>query len=230
MRKVCLRVVWTLHITFLLFLILQPTFSRTKKEHKTLLVKTITPQKPQMAAKTHSAPSAKKAVAAPKKEITPPKKITAPPKKERAIAEKTLAKEKKGVSPPPKPQPRAKISDSLLQELEESLAKIEQKPEKNKMSPPSLATLRLQIDSGGGEESSYIDQLVSYLRQTLSLPRYGEVKIQLSLRQDGSVAKILVLKAASGENRRYLEEHLPHLSFPRPEHSADFILTFVNEL
>jgi hypothetical protein len=146
----------------------------------------------------------------------------------------------------PPPQNRAKISDSLLQELEESIAKIESKSDKGaaaKRAPDkskTFAPILLQIDSplgndASGEEGDYTDALVSHLHHSLSLPDYGEVKIQLSLRQDGSVAKLVVLKTQSEKNKQYLESNLPRLKFPRfdgayaNKKEYTFILTFCNE-
>lgn len=272
MHKVVMWIVWAVHGGFALALFLQPHFAPTKKEHKTLLVKTITPKPiPSVTARSvakmtapvsHSkqkpvaTPQSSKAPAAtsqPKKETpkatAPTKKpaTTTPPNKskntEPAIADKQICKDKKTSPPKTIPQPRAKISDSLLQELEESIAKIEQKadtkgkPEKRQhISPLALQIDTASLDQTNSEEGSYIEMLVGHLHQALQLPEYGEVKIQLSLRQDGSVVKIAVLQAQSKKNKRYLEENLPHLRFPRLEGSlasqkeASFILTFVNEM
>lgn len=178
----------------------------------------------------------------------PPVKQPPAPKKEPAIADKTINKNKK---PPakktPPPADRAKISDSLLQELEQSIAKIEKndKPQSVKKSPAGvkpLAPIALQIDSAATDESSaddsandYTDILVGHLHSLLSLPDYGEVKIQLSLRQDGTVVKLIVLKTQSEKNKQYLESNLPLLKFPRFEGAYankkeyTFILTFCNE-
>lgn len=262
-------IVWAVHGGFALLLFLQPHLTSQKKEHKTLLVKTITPKPipsvtPRSVAKA-TAPASRSQkkqtvtpaiVAAPSSRPQPKKespkaaasekKLTSAPqpkKTEPAIADKQISQDKKPLSSQEIPQKRAKISDSLLQELEESIAKIEQKADKKggieKLKPGS--PLALQIDTSSpdqthAEEGSYIEMLVEHLHQALQLPDYGEVKIQLSLRQDGSVAKIAVLRAKSQKNKRYLEENLPHLRFPRFEGSlaktqeSSFILTFVNEM
>jgi hypothetical protein len=172
-------------------------------------------------------------------------------KKEPAIADKVLSKSKTPAAkknPPPPPQNRANISDSLLKELEESIAKIETKSDKgaaSKKTPinsQAFTPISLQIDNPLSDdstaeegESSYPDTLASHLHRSLSLPDYGEVKIQLSLRQDGTVVKLIVLKTQSEKNRQYLESNLPRLQFPRFEGAYaskkeyTFILTFCNE-
>lgn len=167
-------------------------------------------------------------------------------KKESAIADKILDKSKQ--PPPQKSLPaenRAKISDSLLKELEESIAKIENKSDKQIISSkaPSVqkaaAPIVLQIDQGmeaNNTAGDYTDALISHLHRSLSLPEYGEVKIQLSLRQDGTVAKIIVLKTENEKNRIYLENNLLNLRFPHfagafaNKKEYTFFLTFCNEL
>ena len=95
--------------------------------------------------------------------------------------------------------------------------------------------MTLQIDGSDSEQQSYTDTLISHLHESLSLPDFGEVKIQLSLRQDGSVVKVIVLKARNEKNRQYLESNLPHLKFPRfdgawaNKKEYTFVLTFCNE-
>ena len=130
-------------------------------------------------------------------------------------------------------------SDSLLKELEESIAKIDKKSVA-KTTPPSkaIAPIPLQIDlhsSDFEEDADYTALLIRELHESLRLPDFGEVKIQLSLRQDGSVVKVVVLKAQSEKNKQYLESNLMRLKFPRFEGTysnkkeCTFILTFCNE-
>ncbi len=263
-----------LHVLFLLILFISPTFVFQKKQHKPLIVKTIvsrplaktaafdkkSPRQNSTAASSSSPKPAQspspskqqqlpKAQAQPKKEPVPQPAIQKPilsAKKEPAIADKQLSKTKQSAakkSPPP--QNRAKISDSLVKELEESIAKIENKSDKGgskkaALGSKALGPIVLQIDApsyelGAEGASDYTDVLICHLHQCLSLPDYGEVKIQLSLRQDGTVCKVIVLKAQSEKNKQYLESHLQRLKFPRFEGAYankkeyTFIVTFCNE-
>ncbi len=170
-----------------------------------------------------------------------------PLKKDSAIADKMLSKNAKA-SPKKdnKPDNRGKISEQLRKELEASIAKIEEKKQTlaQKQQPASSQTftpIQLHIDSIESGSSTdmnlnYPNLMIGYLRQSLHLPEFGEVKIQLTLRQDGSVAKLVVLNTESEKNGRYLEESLPHLKFPsfngsfakKKEHT--FVLTFCNEI
>ncbi len=97
-------------------------------------------------------------------------------------------------SPLRKKKPSASIPEALRRELARSFAALEQ-------APPSSPLLSLE------------EKLVAALQHALRLPDYGEVKVQLTLHSDGSVAKVNVYRAESEKNRAYLEAHLPHLNF-----------------
>ncbi len=253
LQSFILSLIIFIHIVFLLILIISPSFAFRKKEQKPLIVKTIIPKPP-----SRTIPLEKKApVTAPKAITTPPTKQQTPkkeapasktmapkpapiPKKEAAVVEKRLSKSKQNPPAAKKSPPeRAKISDSLLKELEESIATIDKKSV-SKMTSPSkaIAPIPLQIDlhsSDSEADADYTDLLVSKLHESLRLPDFGEVKIQLSLRQDGSVVKVVVLKAQSEKNKQYLESNLTRLKFPRFEGTYSnkkeytFILRFCNE-
>jgi outer membrane biosynthesis protein TonB len=250
------------HGLFVLILIFSPSSFLRKKEQKPLVVNTVRPKSLAMPKKivAQSQPVAKKAaapqpVAVAKKTPppTPAKKAPAPvavkkevakpapqAKKQPAIADKKIGQTKKAP-----PQERAKISDNLLKELEESIAKMDKKSDKTPIRAKAkpIPRIALQIDAVTNEEtfsevgsSSYTDLIVNHLHQHLSLPDYGEVKIQLSLRQDGTVAKVVVLRAQSEKNRLYLESNLLRLKFPcfegpfATKKESTFTLTFCNEL
>ena len=73
--------------------------------------------------------------------------------------------------------------------------------------------------------------LVGFLHSSLNLPEFGEVTIQLTMKRDGTVARLVVLKAESKKNKAYLEQHLPLLKFPLIlENEKTFTLTFCNEI
>src|ERR1700722_7215105 len=235
-----------LHVVFLFILLFSPSFVFDKKPHKPLVIKTIVPKTAAVAKTSAPAPTpANKTTPAPKPQKAAPKKeqpIPKPaaqkptPKKEPAIADKQLSKAKQPAPPAkknPPPQNRAKISDSLRKELEESIAKMEHAAPTKKKTPPrakAAMPIPLQIDADVTENESYTSLLISHLHQVLSLPDYGEVKIQLILRQDGTVAKITVLKAQSEKNKQYLETHLPQIKFPKLDgKECTFVLTFCNE-
>ena len=133
--------------------------------------------------------------------------------------------------------------DSRLKELQERIAKIEAKNDrmstKSEFIVPAALTLsspisEMQIEETLATEDDSVSFLVGYLQQCLQLPDVGEVQIQLTFRNDGSIENVKVLRAESKENKKYLEEHLTKLTFPSmntlsKESSRSFLLTFCNK-
>ncbi|MFS8564371.1 MAG: hypothetical protein LVR00_08755 [Rhabdochlamydiaceae bacterium] len=191
----------------------------------------------------------------PSRSIAQPKKITQtpsnPPTKKPAVKKKSPAKKiepkaapvtrkptpKQPATPPKKETPPADLQKQIVQELEELVAKIEKDQEK--ISPPApLQETRSSLQDTAAifiatPEERYQDALLSYLHEALHLPEQGEVKIQLSIQEDGTLAKIVVLKAESVKNRIYLEKQLPLLHFPDLQSlqvkEKVFVVTFCNE-
>jgi outer membrane biosynthesis protein TonB len=248
------------HFLFLCLIMLKSSFTPAKNQHRPIRVKTVIAQTASLTEKKSS--SAKKptliaqkiplsAAAETKKTIEKKlavKKETPPLKKTTVTTEKKSIDTVKPIAPP-KPEIHS-ISPSLLEELEESIAKIQDKSDnpildkqiKNKT--PLSAPVSLQIDALYSEKlencdttsSDYISSLTQHLHASLHLPDFGEVKIELTLQQDGTVAKLKVLKAESDHNKKYLESHLPLLKFPHltgsfaRKNEYTFTVNFCNEL
>ena len=128
------------------------------------------------------------------------------------------------------------MAQQLLEELEASLTKIESKPnkfsgKKSDVVPKSGYSLQIdRLDNLDSKETEYQLELVSYLQEALHLPDYGEVKMEITLRPDGSVANLKVLEAESAKNKSYLEKSLPLLRLPMYDKTMrTFVLTFCNE-
>jgi outer membrane biosynthesis protein TonB len=233
------------HFLLLIWVTLSSPTLGEKKREQHLIVKTVTPS-PLLATKTLSSP-AQKPKQAPKRDVkkaeqkkpsTPPPRPASPPRpKTEPKKQQTLPdKQAKAPSKPLVPQ-------HLLRELEETIAKINENQDKISKRERSSVPQKikpLEVDSAGDEQllsvgPPYREVVVGYLREALHLPDYGEVKIQVTLRKDGSVERLKVLQAESERNRKYLEEHLPFLTFPPPYGLSDrsemtFIFTFCNEL
>ncbi len=255
-----------IHLLFMAFAFFSSSL-QSKKRHHPIFVRTVTPkssvisEKKTVAARP-SAPAVKPKPAAPqpKPSAPAPKPVAAqpvptpkqPPKQmartQPVALPKPTPKEKKITTPPQPAQPH--IPDKLLQELEETIAKIEDKSDKSRVASrktvksSGFAPIKLQIDAvetlsiddDREETGEYTSLLTSHLHQSLHLPDFGEVKIELTLKKDGSVLTLKVLKTESEKNRQYLESHLPRLRFPPLEGSfakqkqCTFVLTFCNEL
>ena len=215
-------------------------------------------------ASTKPKPEKPKALPAPLPTAAKPKATPATPKKEIAKT-KTTPKPKptptisKQTSPLPKKSPEKVVADKpekknieiskeLIDELEERIAKIETKrdkiPARKEISiPKSIDSLFTKEPIHFEEESfsfdevnSYGEFLTAYLQEILHLPDFGEVKVQITVAQDGSVMRYAVVKAESDKNKKYLEENLTSLRFPEfkgkgiTKSEETFVLTFCNEI
>ncbi|MBI2742294.1 MAG: flagellar hook-length control protein FliK [Chlamydiales bacterium] len=248
MKRAIVYTVLSAHLFFLFYIHL--SFNpENKKSHKPLIVKTITPSaqpKEKSASPTRAVSQTKPKQSAPpaSKPASTPKPAKPPAKKAPPIADKKLVQaKKKAPVKPVQDEKREKMSQKLLQELEDNLSKLEPTPDKKRAAskkfdaPSPVAPIGpLSIDASSRDASideSYEASLIGYLKETLNLPEYGEVKIQLTLKQDGSVVNLVVLKTESEKNRKYLEASLPRLRFPQLEGSRKqetFVFTFCNEL
>ena len=125
-------------------------------------------------------------------------------------------------------------------EIDEALAKIDDKvysKSQSKLDVPKVKGFSpSQIpfpdfgEDGDGEEAEE-ETLASFLHTSLNLPEFGEVKIQMTIKKDGTVARLSVLQAESHKNKAYLEKHLPLLRFPLIlDKEKTFTFTFCNEI
>ncbi len=130
------------------------------------------------------------------------------------------------------------VPANLVRELQESIAKIDKKSHKESASdilpaPKWIPELRIDEESTG-EESLFVATLVQCLQETLDLPEYGSVKVELVLRRDGSFVKMKVLHSESEKNKKFLEQELKTVSFPpfngnlKNEKEHLFVITFCN--
>ncbi len=245
-KKIYLAVL-ALHLSFALWASLFHTPPPKRVEPKHLTIKTLSPKPKVHTAHPAPVPLAKNTPKKPppSKKAAPPQKTpppTPPAKKKPAAAPAAkrppIADKKSAAAPIPAKPKKKPIPQELLQELEESIAKIDEKRDKlyrrNKLeAAPAVQILKidsLSVDETSSDDS-YAETLVVHLKQALNLPDYGEVKIQLTLSKDGDVEKLVVVKSESEKNKHYLEKHLPRLKFPSlNSESHTFVLTFCNEV
>lgn len=231
MKRIALFVL-SVHVVILLWMALWMPVEHVKK--KELAIRTIMqapspvqeivspPKQPFVASTTPASVSSTKVTKqAPTKKPLPKK-----PAKKKTVAKKPLSN-------------KPVIPAKLLRDLQESIAKIEQKDHKGQAfgvkGPPKMHT-GLKIDEtsiGGG--SNYVGSLIDCLQSALDLPEMGAVKVELKLRKDGSFAHMKVLHTVSKRNKQFLETELPSLSFPaftgslQKEKEHVFVITFCNQ-
>jgi colicin import membrane protein len=164
---------------------------------------------------------------APKPKIPPPKKQTTPPPKP---IPKTPPPPKPMEPPAPTPaeiaQKAAQAKQrNLLSQAKEKMGKINKNPgsiaqEISLATPGKIESLHIDalvLDGGAAlnaKESAYRDELAYRLKLLLKLPKYGEVKLRLTVERSGQAAKIAMISFQSEENKTYLESALPKLKLP----------------
>ncbi len=229
--------VFAIHMIALLYFIISADMQKVKK--RSLQVRTIAASPNIPLKKQASTPQSKS-----KNVSQGPAKQSAPNKNRQpqrpSIQKKQIGTEKK------KSEPSAKKEavSHLLQELEETIAKIDQKRDKDSPlkqieTPSWIKPLKIDAIKEIGDDDiqvdfTYQESLIRCLRESLDLPELGEVKMEITLSKDGSVLKLRVLATESEKNRSYLEKNLQVIKFPPFDVNEDsrktFVLTFCNEV
>lgn len=231
MKSILIFAVCCVHLFFLCCIVFKkPPIAEKKKMHP-IAVRTVKEQ-----VRSPVIPEKKSVATAPKPKPKPVSAPTPKPAVTKPVVAPKPAPKKEMPKKKPVPQQRSSIPPSLLKELEESIAKIEDKGDKLKLSKKTSPSPVQPLHIDASNDTSYIDILTEHLHSSLDLPDFGEVKIELTLRQDGTVVTLKVLKAESKQNKQYLESQLPHLQFlpltgsfaEKKEHT--FTLTFCNEI
>ena len=167
-------------------------------------------------------------------------------KKEASIYKKPIIIRNVVSSPPsrtiPKPKTYSKTENTkkktLLKQLKESLDTIEKTMPSKQTTPLTVPKIisSLEIDETKQNDlSDYFPLLTQILQKELELPEYGDVKLELTLLNNGKVSNIRILNAASEKNQHYLNLHLPKITFPpfnkdlKHKREYTFTLTFCNE-
>ncbi len=196
----------TLHVILLIWLAL---WSPAKKvEKKPISVRTVIASPTPTPVKTAEAP---KQPVAKKTAPTPPK------------------------TPLKKTPQKPLVSPALARQLENAIAKIDEKGHKESTTSSRSVVKslpKLQIDSA--EESIYASDLVQCLQNALQLPQHGAVKLELTLKVDGTFMKMRILESANPANKKFLETHLKSVHYPpfsgplKKEKEHSFVITFCN--
>jgi outer membrane biosynthesis protein TonB len=157
---------------------------------------------------THAQPAA----AAPQQKQ---EKAKAAPKKKASSAKKSSATPSSQTKAAPQERKENKELEALMQKTLATLAQSErllQEPIAVSTSPHP--EVEVAESPSGAVENSYPDRLAFYLQQLLSLPERGVVKLDLTLRNDGSVISVHIRSSESRANRDYIEKQLPTLTLP----------------
>jgi colicin import membrane protein len=185
--------------------------------------------KPEPKKETKPIEAPKKKEVPPKKEVKKEKKTETKPEPKKEVSKtppKKVQKDEKKVIAKPNPNPKPEVSkedlkkQALIAKAQALLTKKGSSP-KNSANDSKLANIgtigKLEIDNYGSVsdvERRYQDILAAHLKDRLSFPDYGEVKIKLTLEKSGKVIKVEVISSKSDENRNYAVKILPGILFP----------------
>ncbi len=244
MKRIAYYVI-AMHLFFVLWSALWMPSKKVDK--KPLQVRTVVhapPPKPVVQAvvksdvrKVAAVPSSQPKPAPAVQKSAPKPQRTAPPKPTAKKVASAPAAPAKKAAPAVKSSPV--IPANLVQQLQESIAKIDQTSHKDSpkqiLPAPKKWVPQLKIDEEcSGEESFFVSSLIERLQETLDLPEIGEVKVELVLKRDGSFVKMKVVHSASEKNKKFLEQELKTVTFPpfsgdlKDEKEHTFVITFCN--
>lgn len=146
----------------------------------------------------------------PTPELKPPEVKPSKPLKPKPLPKKPEKKTTPAPAPAPSKPPAKPVNSKQIELLAQAKEKLG-KTQKGVATTPGKIE-NLQIDSV--PEASYSDELAYRLKQMLKLPKYGEVKVDLTLDKSGNVLKVAIISAQNEENKTYIEKELPKLKLP----------------
>lgn len=123
----------------------------------------------------------------------------------------------KKASVPRRPNAQAR---ALLQKMRSTLNNMESKPEKPQEQPLFVPhkvenTIKSPAQQISTDSSfSYVQRLIEELQNHLNLPEYGEVKVEMTITQEGMITDLYIVDAQSEKNAAYLKKTLPNVTFP----------------
>ena len=181
---------------------------------KKIIVHTIHLLEEPVKTPTYTKKSAsKQVVKAPPKKKAPTNKV---PKRKKVIAKKA----------PPKKKPVKKLSKKKIQnKLNKSLASA--KPHYVGKKSPAKKNTKNDAGKEKSEYNKYLQTVAGILRDALTLPEKGKVKLTITTSPLGKISKIVTQSSESACNLSYLEENLAKLTLPKYKKKEDRIFTIV---
>ncbi|HAB99668.1 MAG TPA: hypothetical protein DCE71_07600, partial [Parachlamydiales bacterium] len=165
------------------------------------------------------------------------KKISAPLAKVSSASVKQKPSTKPAAAKPtPKPPAKQQKNSELLKQVSSALAELktlEKKKARRSFAVPEKISLESKKQTSSFEHS-YSQTLIAYLENSLDLPEYGKVKLELCIDRTGRLVKSEVLASENEKNSEFLKTRLPELKFPcfndvhMTENTLTFTVSFLN--
>ncbi len=166
---------------------------------------------------------------------SPPK---TPPQSPKPKKPEVVAKQE--APPPVAPSPQVVKDRTLLQKASQSLAKIQKttdnstKKQDNSIKIPTALKMSEPLVKAKADPgvTLYSDEISSRLKLLLKLPEFGSVTVKLTLKRNGEVKQVDILKSLSELNAEYVKKALVTIRFPgfgtaferNDEHTFEIIL------
>ncbi len=183
-------VVWGLHAALVIGLIFNHLWTRSAQKIQPIIVRTY-------------------ATSLEKKVSAPSKKTSSPAPKQKPPIKKTAAKPAAPAATKPKNTQLLKQVAAALTELET----LEKKQLSSSVAIPEKISLESKNEASSFEQT-YSQSLIAYLENSLDLPEYGKVKLELCIDRTGRLIKSQVLASENEKNSEFLKNRLLELTFP----------------
>lgn len=233
-------VVFGLHLSLIFILCVHHFFGRDKPKTK-MVIRTVKVapliQTPVVIAAAPQIKNVKKA------EQKPPAPSPKKESKEKSLVLSTPKEVSSAKNPPltgnAKPSsPSYCIDPSLVDQMVNQLAAFEEEAATPALLSKSSSLIVPkdvpEVCSGEEYKISYGEKIVGFLQNSLELPEFGEVKVDLELNGLGRIIRVEIIEAKSKKNGEFLKKRLLELDLPcfNDEKKSDaihkFTITFKN--
>ena len=99
----------------------------------------------------------------------------------------------------------------------------------------SFGTLSSSRYNEGSQEAEFKGLLTDFFKRCLKLPEYGEVKVRMKIKADGSITNVSIVSSKNKKNEEYLKSTLLKIYVPwlnkylSNQDEADIIVCFTND-
>ncbi|MBU6382719.1 MAG: hypothetical protein KGQ49_02980 [Verrucomicrobia bacterium] len=242
------------HVAIVLSLMGHHLFTRRWRTPRPMIVKTIVPMTAPVAVKT-VAPSPAKSSGAQSSGVKPSASQSsgAQPSASPPSIAKPSAPQSGGAKPSPKPAAVAKapvgkivaaskekgrnvpkVEPNVLQEIADSFDSMRSEPvysSRSALHVPVKPSAKIE-EAEPVADATYEEVLIALLQNTLDLPEFGDVKMEIEIDAYGKVVASKILESKSLKNAKFLQEELTTLSFPIPfdmKKGRSFTVVFRNK-
>ncbi len=129
-----------------------------------------------------------------------------------------------------KPKTTSTIDPKFLKQIEQDLDTFTAvSAETSDKTPITIPSFHFEFAPEIASEPKDIEKVSVFLQETLQLPEFGEVKMELTLAKGGKFESLKILESKSQKNTDFLKNQLPSLTFPCLNEAVLLTIVFRNE-